>query len=42
MARTGTDAPTDDEVAAVSIDPEVPPVGPEDDGEDEGDNPERP
>lgn len=42
MARTGTDADTDDEAAAESINPDTPPVGPLDDGEDEGDDPNRP
>ena len=42
MARTGTDTPTDDEAAADSINPDIDPIGPADDGEDEGDDPDRP
>ena len=44
MARTGNDpnTETDDVAASESIDPEIEPIGPADDGEDEGDDPDRP
>lgn len=44
MARTGTDpaTETDDEAAAASIDSEIEPIGPANDGEDEGEDPDRP